>query len=134
MSASEQLNRYRKSVEEGMRPDEAVRLRELERRIKTLESYEKFANMPAIKDLRSWATREIVSINQRLSTDAVLLHDGHEGERLAMLNRKDVLLYFLGLLDPIAELEEIERSLSTDATVFENYQENRGFNQPPILP
>lgn len=125
MSARNQLDRYRAGVSVGMRPEEAQLLREMERRIKTLESYQKFAEMPAIQDFAQWAQGDIRAINDRLSTDGALLKDGREGERLAMLNRKDVLLYLLGLFDPSAELEAIEKFLSPLADRFEGYQEGR---------
>ena len=126
MAASNALERYRKSVEVGMRDEERAYLSTVEKRIKQLENYLTLGKNPAIQDFSEWAKRDISSINVRLSTERELMLDGHAAERLAMLDRKDVLLYLIGLLDPSAELEVIENQLNEDAERYEGYQEGRG--------
>lgn len=125
MSAHEAIERYRSAIEKGARDEEKVYLHGLEKRVKQLENYQALGQTPAIKDFTGWAKRDIHNTNDRLSTDQVLQRDGHEAERLAMLNRKEVLLYLIGLFDPSAELEIIEKQLSEDAETFESYQEGR---------
>lgn len=125
MSAIDQLQRFRVALERGQRPDEVEDLRSIEARIKQLQDYEKLSKTPGIRDLIDWCRRGVREMNELLSTDRDLLRDGREGERLAMLERKDVLLYFIGLFDPAAELDEIEKELSEKASQFEEYQEGR---------
>ncbi|MDE1944816.1 MAG: hypothetical protein KGI03_00890 [Patescibacteria group bacterium] len=121
MAAHDQLDRLRKAAEIGIRPEDARELRDIEKRIKLLEDYEGLAKRPAIAGLLDWARRDIASTNERLSTDRELMRDGREAERLAMLERKDVLSYLLVLFNPREELDSIEKELSARAYTFEEY-------------
>lgn len=124
MAAADALERYRKSVEIGMRDEDRLLLRDTEKRIKLLESYKAFFEIPAVRDFADWAARDIRSINETLSTSREL-HLRSSEERLAMIDRKDVLLYLIGLFDPSAELETLEKELTEKAERFEEYQAGR---------
>lgn len=125
MSARDQLDRLRTAMEVGMRPEEQGELRDVERRIKMLEDYTTLSGRPGIKDFIDWCIREVRSGNDRLSTDRVLLADGRQAERDAILNRKEILLYFVGLFDTHAELESLEKEISDRAQTFEDYNQSR---------
>lgn len=109
----------------GFRPEESKELSQIELRIKQLENYKALAQTPGIKDLIDWSRRGIREINDTLSTDREIQYSGREAERFAMLDKKDVLLYFVGLFDPQAELDSIEKELSERAQDFEEYQTGR---------
>lgn len=121
MAARDQYERLRHSVEIGMREDDVRDLRDAERRLKLAEDRAALAQRPGILELIRWAKSDINSVNERLSTDRALLKDGREAERLAMLERKDVLSYLLVLFDPSAELEALEQEFSKSAEQFEEY-------------
>lgn len=108
-----------------MRPEERDELRGIEQRIKTLENYESLGTQPAIKDFVQWARTEISSGMERLSTDRALLADGHAHERLAILDRKDMLLYLIGLFSPSEELKALEKEMAKRSDMFEEYQSGR---------
>lgn len=124
MSARIQLERLRKAMEIGLRDEDISDLRDIEKRIKNLEDYATLAKRPGISQLLDWCKGDIRGINDRLSTDVVLMKDGHEGERFAILNRKEILLYFVGLFDPYAELDLLEKELSDRAQQFDEYHNN----------
>ena len=125
MSARDQLERLQKAMEIGMRPEEANDLREIEKRIKLLEDYTALAGRPGIRDFIDWCKRDVRSGNDRLSTDRALLADGRQAERDAILNRKDILLYFVALFDTSIELENLEKEISDRAQTFEEYNHGR---------
>lgn len=125
MSALNKLSELRATMEKGFKPDEARELRQIDLRIKALNDYQELAQRPGISELLQWCRRGIGEINETLSTDRELLKDGREGERLAMLEKKDILLYLTGLFNPQAELDEIEKELSDRVEVFKEYQEGR---------
>lgn len=125
MSATDQLARFRKALERGQRPEEGNELRQIELRIKQLENYLLLAKTPGIADLIEYCRRGIREVNDLLSTDRELSKDGRGAERLAMLEKKEVLLYFVGLFDPSAELDQIEKELSERSQAFEDYQTGR---------
>lgn len=125
MSARDQLERLRSAMEVGMRPEESQDLREIEKRVKLLEDYNALSGRPGIKDFIDWCKREIRSGNDRLSTDRALLSDGRQAERDAILNRKEILLYFIQLFDTSAELENLEKEISDRAQTFEEYNAGR---------
>lgn len=108
-----------------MRAEEISSLNDIERRIKELSDYQSLGQRPAIKDFTGWAARDIASTNERLSTDRSLMADGKSGERYAMLERKEILLYLINLFDPSAELEGLEKDLVERAESFEEYQSER---------
>lgn len=121
MDAAASLDRLRKAVEIGTRPEEQEYLRITEHRIKMLKDYEGLAQRPAIRDLLDYFKRDIRTINERLSTDRDFQTDRHTAERLAMLERKDVLLYLVGLFDPHEELDALAKELTERAINFEQY-------------
>jgi hypothetical protein len=120
MAAIDQLDRLRKAVERGQRPDEAKDLRDIEKRIKTLDDYDSLAKRPAIAELLQWMKDEISGINERLSTDRKVDQQAVT-ERLAIMEKRDVLLYFVGLFDPSAELASIEKMLLAKVEEYEEY-------------
>lgn len=121
MAARDQLERFKKAITIGMRPEEQQDLESISQRVKKLDDYQTLAQRPAIRELLSFFTADIAAINARLSTDRELQRDVHTQERLAMLDRKDVLLYLVALFDPSAELETLEKELDARATDFEKY-------------
>lgn len=112
-------------MEKGMRPEEGLELRQIEIRIKQLNNYKDLAGTPGIVDLLEWCRRNIRQTNDALSTDRELHEAGRTAERLAMLEKKEVLLYFVGLFDPQAELDSIEKELTDHTQSFEDYQQDR---------
>lgn len=122
MSAIDRLSQLREVVSAGMTDEDRRDLHATEQRIKQLEDYSVLKARPGIKDLIDWSMRGIREINDQLSTDRDLLKDGHEHERLAMLDRRDILLYFVGLFNPEAELDEIEKYLTDRIVAFSEYR------------
>lgn len=125
MSARDSLERYRKSVEIGMRDEDRSYMHEMERRIKTLENYASLGEQPAIHDFVEWAKRDIRAMNVHLSTDRGVNPEANQ-KRLAMIDRKEVLLYLVGLFSPHEELAFLESALNEQAQKFEDYQSDRG--------
>lgn len=119
------LDRFRKAIEIGMRPDERKELLQIERSVKELEDAELLLERPAIMRLLQWCRSNVRDLNEQLSTDEELMKDGLEGTRLAMLKKKEILLYFIGLFDTKAQLEEIAKDLDDRSTAFEDYQQDR---------
>jgi hypothetical protein len=121
MSATGQLERLRKSAERGGgHHGDAGDLKAIEMRIKLLESYESLATTPGIADLLKWCRDEIIATNDRLSTERKVDFQSSL-ERLAIIEKRDVLLYLVGLFDPKAELESLETMLTEKAEEFEKY-------------
>ncbi len=125
MSILTTLDDLRKVMEKGMRDEERADLVSIEQRIKRMEDYEALAGRPAIKDLLDWCLRDIGSIKARLSTDRALHQDRREAERLAMIDRKDMLLYIVGLFNVSAQLEAIRLDLEEKKKTFQEYQNGR---------
>lgn len=125
MSIQTQLDRLRKAMTVGMNEEDHSYLSILEKRIKELEDFESLGQRPAIRQFIDYCVREVKTVNDRLSTDVVLLKDGREGERLAMINRKEIFLYFISLFNTSADLESLERQVSAEAENFEGYQSKR---------
>ncbi len=109
----------------GMKPEEAEFLSSIERQIKKLEDYQTLSQRPAIRELLDWCYRAISATNVQLSTDRALQQDRREAERLAMIDKKDVLLYIVGLFNVTAELETLEKDLAERVKTFEDYQAGR---------
>lgn len=112
-------------MSKGMREEERADLQSIEQQIKRMEDYQTLAGRPAIKELLDWCMREIASIKTQLSTRSPLQYTGREEERLAMIDRKDVLLYFVGLFNVSANLETLEKDLDERVKTFEDYQNQR---------
>lgn len=109
----------------GIRSDEESELRGIENRLKELENREHLATQPGIADLISWCRRNVLALNEQLSTDRELQGASREHERLAMMDKKDVLLYLIALFDPARDLAALESELAARAEIFEDYQKNR---------
>ncbi len=125
MAAKDQLENLRKAMTIGMKPEEAEFLSSIEQQIKKLEDYQTLAQRPAIRELLDWAVRQISSINGQLSTRGPLQFTGREAERLAMIDRKDVLLYIVGLFNVNVQLENLDKELADRVKTFEEYQTGR---------
>lgn len=125
MAINETFDRLRKAMERGLTDDDRSYLSVVEKQIKKMRGYEVLAENPAIKDYLDWCKTSIKGINRSLSTDRELQDDRHHAERLAMMEKKDVLMYFIGLFDTKAALDALEKELADRAEEFEQYQSNR---------
>lgn len=125
MTANIQLERLRNAMSKGMRPEESLELSAIEKRIKLLEGYQSLANHSSIKDFISWCKLGITEINDRLTSDRELSKSLLESERLALFDKKDILMYFVSLFDPSAELDSLDKELADRAESFEQYQGDR---------
>ncbi len=125
MSAPDTLNRLRNVMSRGMTSEEFSELNTIENRIKKLEDYQTLAGRPAIREFLDWCLREVSLVKTKLSTDRDLHKDRREAERLAMIDRKDILLYFVGLFNTQADLDAIDQDLADRVKTFEDYQAGR---------
>ena len=124
-NAKTSLERFRSAVEKGLTNENRDELIAIEKRIKTLEDYSNLANHIGIQDLLRWIKSNITEINEQLMTDRKMLYAGREAERLALIDKKDMFIYFASLFDPSLELENLDKYLQEQSEVFESYNAPR---------